>query len=207
VQAACIDSGYQTTVVYKFCKKYQAKRWFATKGMSDPFKPLLSKPTISGRNPKVRLFPIGTNAAKDEVFSALRVETPGPGYCHFPDRPPYDDAYFKQLGSERMVTHLRGGRPYRVYEKVGPNVRNEALDVRVYALAARAILNPNYDAIAKRRLKHIESADMPPEPDEQREAGDDNPDPRPTGTDGKVIKFRPRGRSLTKNNPFEGYKP
>jgi phage terminase large subunit GpA-like protein len=71
VQATCVDSGFQTTVVYKQCKKYAARRWFAVKGMSDPFKPLLSKPTTSGRNPKVRLFPIGTNAAKDEVFSAL----------------------------------------------------------------------------------------------------------------------------------------
>jgi phage terminase large subunit GpA-like protein len=107
-----------------------------------------------------------------------------------------------------MVTHLRGGRPYRVYEKVGPNVRNEALDVRVYALVARAILNPNYEAIAKRRLKHIEPADMPPEPDEQRPPGEDNPDPKPpTGTDGKVLKFPRTGGSLTKNNPFRGYRP
>jgi phage terminase large subunit GpA-like protein len=54
----------------------------------------------------------------------------------------------KQLASEKMVTHVRGGRSYRVYEKVGPNVRNEALDVRCYAVVARAILNPNYEAIA-----------------------------------------------------------
>jgi phage terminase large subunit GpA-like protein len=85
----------------------------------------------------------------------------------------------KQLCSERMVTHTRGGRTYRVYEPVAKGVRNEALDVRVYATAARAILNPNYEAIARRRLKHIESADMPPEPDDSRPPSEDSPDPPP----------------------------
>jgi phage terminase large subunit GpA-like protein len=45
IQCVGVDSGYLSTTVYKFCKKYAAKRWFAVKGMSDPFKPLLSKPT------------------------------------------------------------------------------------------------------------------------------------------------------------------
>ena len=48
--------------------------------MSDPFKPLLSKPSLVGQNPKVQMFPVGTNAAKDEVFAALKVVKPGPGY-------------------------------------------------------------------------------------------------------------------------------
>jgi phage terminase large subunit GpA-like protein len=95
-----------TTRVYKFCKKFARRRWFAIKGMSDPFKPLISKPTSP--RPGVRLIPIGTNAAKDEVFAALKVEKAGPSYCHFPDVQPYnEDAHMKQLCSERMVTHPR----------------------------------------------------------------------------------------------------
>jgi phage terminase large subunit GpA-like protein len=203
VQCVCIDSGYLTTRVYKFCKQYSRRRYFAIKGMSDPFKPLVSKPTMSGRNPKVRLFPIGTNAAKDEVFAALKTERPGPSYCHFPDRQPYtEDAHMKQLCSERMVTHVRGGRPYRVYEKVGPNVRNEALDVRVYATAARAILNPNYEAIAKRRLQHVEAADADIAQDVASNEVENNA--TPPSPAGKVVPFR---GSLTKSNPFRGYKP
>ncbi len=204
VQCAGIDSGYLPTRVYRFCKKYAAKRWFAVKGGSDPFRPLLSKPTMSGRNPKVRLFTIGTNAGKDEVFAALKVEKPGPGYCHFPDRPPYaEEAHMKQLASEKMITHVRGGRSYRVYEKVGPNVRNEALDIRVYATAARAILNPNYEAIAKRRLQHTEVADRV-EDVAQNSTSNDTPKKEPPSPQGRVVPFR--GGSLTKNNPFGGYK-
>ncbi|MEO8647757.1 MAG: terminase gpA endonuclease subunit [Acidobacteriota bacterium] len=203
VQCAGIDSGYLTTIVYRFCKKFARKRWFAVKGMSDPFKPLVSKPTLSGKNPKVHLFPIGTNAAKDEIFAALKVTKAGPAYCHFPDRQPYnEDAHMKQLASERMVTHTRGGRTYRVYEKVGPNVRNEALDVRVYASAARSILNPNYDAIAKRRLQHAEAADR--EPVEI----DDDPTPAPPTPSPNNVKQFPRKAGIrVKNNPFTGYKP
>jgi phage terminase large subunit GpA-like protein len=164
VQCTAIDSGYLARLVYKFCRKHRRKRWFAVKGMSDPFKPLLSKPTLQGKNPKVQMFPIGTNAAKDEVFAALKVIKPGPGYCHFPDAQPYnEEAHMKMLASEKMVTHSRGGRTYRVYEKVAASVRNEALDIRVYNLAARTILNPNYELIAKRRIALPEVADRPPD--------------------------------------------
>lgn len=198
VQCVAIDSGYNTQRVYQFCKKHERKRWFAIKGMSDPFKPMLSKPTLVGRNPKVRLFPVGTNAAKDEVFSALRIEKQGPGFCHFPDLPHYDEAHWKQLCSERMVTHVRGGRKYRTYEKVGANVRNEALDIRCYATVARAILDPNYEAIEKRRLQHTEVADNPALPVSQT-TDDKQPDP-PT----PPAKKRPALRLV--RNEFKDYK-
>lgn len=202
VQCAAIDSGYNTQRVAQFCKRHERKRWFAVKGMSDPFKALLSKPSKTGKNPVVRMFPIGTNAAKDEVYSSLRVTKPGPGYCHFPDLPHYDDAHWKQLCSERMVTHTRGGRTYRTYEKVGANVSNEALDIRCYAMVARMILNPNYERIAKRVLQHPEAADRAS--DEGRVTSDEQPDPptpKPTGTD-NVVRFRTKARNLNRNNGF-----
>jgi phage terminase large subunit GpA-like protein len=52
VQCVAIDSGYLSRRVYQFCKKYERKRWFAVKGGSDPFKPLLSKPTKAGTKPE-----------------------------------------------------------------------------------------------------------------------------------------------------------
>jgi len=206
VQCAAIDSGYNTQRVYQFVKKHQRKRWFPIKGMSDPFKPLLSKPSLVGRNPKVRMFPIGSNAAKDEVYSSLRVTKHGPGFCHFPDLPRYDEEHWKQLCSEKMVTNTRGGRTYRTYQKVGPNVSNEALDNRCYAMVARMILNPNMESIAKRRLGHVEVADREAE-DVGQETRDTSQDQRPK-TEGRkpnVVPFR-RG-SLTKNNPFKDYRP
>lgn len=200
IQCVAIDTGYLSTICYKFCKKYAAKRWFAVKGGSDPLAPLLKKPTVSSRGPKVRLFTLGTNAAKDDIFAALKVEKPGPAYCHFPDRQPYnEDAHFKQLCSERMVTHVRGGNKYRTYEPVGKNVRNEALDIRVYALAARQILNPNYEAIAKNRLLHTEAVDRPAV--DEIESGTPTPPQPETPTPRNPYGFK------VINNQLEGYRP
>lgn len=203
VNLALVDSGYHTTAVYKFTHQNAKRKWFACKGMSDPFKPLISKHSWAGKNPKVRLYPIGTNAAKDEIFAFLQVDEPGPGFCHFPDRPEYDESHLKQLCSEKKITRARLGKTYRIYEKVGPSVRNEALDLRVYNTAARAILNPNYEAIERRRLVHSEVADREPVEGERERGGEG--ETKPDAMPAAVLPFR--GGSLTKNNPFEGYKP
>ncbi|HEX7955678.1 MAG TPA: terminase gpA endonuclease subunit, partial [Pyrinomonadaceae bacterium] len=101
------------------------------------------KPTLQGR-PPVRLYRVGTETAKDTLAANLLVAEPGPGFCHFPAR--RGEEYFKQLRSERPT--VRAG--VRRWEKVRPSARNEALDVRVYATAAREILRPNYRLLAKR---------------------------------------------------------
>ncbi|MDQ1610329.1 MAG: hypothetical protein QOG00_260 [Pyrinomonadaceae bacterium] len=152
VMAACVDSGgHHTQEVYQFCRENAGRRWFPVKGANTPGKPLVSKPTLQGR-PPVRLFTVGTETAKDTIAANLLVEEPGPGYCHFPTA--RGDDYFKQLRSERPVTRFTRGVGVRKWEKVKPSARNEALDCRVYAMAACAILNPNWrklhEAMAKR---------------------------------------------------------
>lgn len=195
VSAAGIDTGgHHTQQVYRFCKANANRRWFALKGSSQPGNPLISKPKWVGQNPKVRLFSIGTDTAKDEIFSFLQVGKPGPGYCHFPNDRRYDEAYLKQLCAEKKVQRFRMGREYHVYEKVSANARNEALDVRVYASAARAILNPNYEAISRRKIQQAEVADRP-----IIDIGDE-PTPEPPKPK------NPYGFKVI-NNEFAGYRP
>lgn len=145
VAAAGIDSGgHHTQEVYRFCRENAGRRFWAVKGSNTPGQPLApNKPTLQGR-PPVRLYRVGTETAKDTIAANLLVAEPGPGYCHFPTR--RGEEYFKQLRSERPT--VRAG--VRRWEKVRPSARNEALDVRVYATAAREILRPNYRALAKR---------------------------------------------------------
>jgi phage terminase large subunit GpA-like protein len=203
VQCAFIDSGYHANMVYRYTKQHASKKWYACKGMGDTAKPIVSKAVWVGTNPKVRMIPVGTSAAKDVIFSNLKVVEPGPGYIHFPARPEFDEAYLKQLCSEKKVPRFRMGREVQVYEKVSANARNEALDLLVYAIAARVKLNPNYDRLANRRLTHAEAADRVSEPPAL--AGGENDDNEPTPPPPKnVVPFR---GSLTKNNPFSGYKP
>lgn len=197
ISAACIDSGgHHTQQVYKFCKANSGRRWFAIKGSSQLGAPLISKPRWVGRNPKVRLYLIGTIAAKDEIFEYLQVPEPGlPGYCHFPADDRYGDDYFRQLCSERKVPRFRMGHEVWVYEKISPNIRNEALDVRVYATAARAILNPNYEAIARKFLSE-------PQEKRQKPKQDEVPQEQPfMPTTQNVIPIK--GRIRVKNNPFK----
>jgi phage terminase large subunit GpA-like protein len=56
--------------------------------------------------------------------------------------------YFSQLAAEKRVTRYVKGFPRREWVKV--RSRNEALDCRVYAMAAMVILNPAFEVLAKR---------------------------------------------------------
>ena len=88
--------------------------------------------------PGVRLFTIGSFAAKLLLFGRLQVQTPGPGYCHFSRA--YGDAFFEQLEAERLTARLVRGREVAQFEQVSK--RNEAIDVRQYAIAALYVLGP-----------------------------------------------------------------
>lgn len=100
---------------------------------------------------------VATNNAKDVIFSRLKIELPGPRYCHFPRS--YADEWFRQLTCEKAVTRYTKGFPKRIYEKQSGQ-RNEALDMRVYSLACLEILRPNIAAI-RGTLKKEEKAKEP----------------------------------------------
>jgi phage terminase large subunit GpA-like protein len=161
VRATCIDSGgHHTKQVYRFCHENKGRRVYAVKGANTPGKPLISKFTLQGK-PAVRLYTVGTETAKDTIAAHLLIPKPGPGYCHFPHK--RDENYFKQLRSERPVTRYERGKAYRRWEKIKASARNEALDLRVYAMAACAILNPKFRSIARRtRAAAVELLTEPP---------------------------------------------
>ncbi|MCK5748505.1 MAG: phage terminase large subunit family protein [Oricola sp.] len=145
IACACVDSGgHQTQRVYEYCKAREHNRVFAIKGASQIGKPLVSKFSKNNKL-RVKLFTIGTDTAKQMIYSRLKIHQTGPGYCHFPAD--YPEEYFKQLTAERIQTKFVNGHPTRVWV-MPKGRRNEALDCRVYGLAALHILNPNLDALA-----------------------------------------------------------
>ena len=135
--AACIDSGFNTSMVYTAVK---GRAWLAaTKGMPGPGKPFVeddrARKQRLRKGGKPRPFePIGVDQGKALLLSRLRLIKPGPGYIHFPQSAAFDDEYFEQLTAEKLVTKMRGGRP--MYEWVQKRPRNEALDCWLLALAA-----------------------------------------------------------------------
>ena len=159
IRAACIDSGgHYTKAVYDFVRPREGRRIFAIKGMAGESRPIVSRPTRNNIG-KIRLFTLGVDNIKSLIFSRLGIQSNGPGYCHFPnDRP---DEYFKQLAaSEKIVTKFHKGFPRREFIKT--RTRNEALDCRVYATGALAILNLNLDMLADRAAKKVQQRNEPP---------------------------------------------
>lgn len=150
ISACCIDSGDGQTVqhVYTFVRSRQRRGVYATKGSSIRGKPIVNRP---GRPNKygVKVFPIGTDTAKDVVFARLRVAEPGPGYMHFPLAQPdgADEAYLQQFGAEKAFIRRVKGVAVREYRQIRD--RNEAIDLEVLCLAALHTLGAGvYDQLA-----------------------------------------------------------
>lgn len=156
IKTTCIDSGgHHTQEVYKFCKDNARYKFFAIKGANTAGQPIVSPPTRNNTL-RVKLFKVGTEAAKDMFFGWLKKqisedeEIDTSGFCHFPsDR---EDYYFKMLCAEKRITKMVRGRATSYWVKVSENARNEALDVRVYNIAAMHILYPSKKSYPKTYL-------------------------------------------------------
>jgi phage terminase large subunit GpA-like protein len=150
IKGACIDSGgHHTQAVYKFCKPRLGRRIFAIKGIGGEGKPLINGRPSTNNNLKCKLWSIGVDTAKEIVYSRLKIKEQGAGYCHFPKH--YTDEYFKQLTAEKVVKKYHKGFHRREWIKVRP--RNEALDCRVYALAALNIMGISVNMLIQRSAK------------------------------------------------------
>lgn len=141
VRAACIDAGYNTSMVQAFCSR---RPWaIPTKGIPGKGRPLIEddrKRRMRLRNRTKRgqpVEPIGVDQAKAIIYSRLRLQKPGPGYIHFPQTAAFDDEYFAQIAAEELRTKVRNGRPFAEWVQIRP--RNEALDCMVLALAAHRL--------------------------------------------------------------------
>ena len=130
IRTTCVDSGYATDEVYRFCTKHRRRNVFATKGASEAGAAPIGKPSKVNRDRTV-LFTLGTVTLKDTLFGRLKIATAGPGYVHFPM---VEDEYFRQLTAEAVQTRYVNRRPIRSYVK--HYERNEALDCAVLAAAA-----------------------------------------------------------------------
>lgn len=134
---ACIDSGgHHTQAVYAFAEKRRGRRIWAVKGIAGEGRKIFDRPKQSKAQGK--MFPLGVDTAKTRIYARLLIapdeeEKDLAGFCHFPAR--YGKDYFDQLTSEKVVTKYVNGRPKRLWI-LPPNRANEALDCRVYNVAA-----------------------------------------------------------------------
>lgn len=162
ISATCVDtggnSGY-TQAAYDWLKGKTGRRIFGIKGVPGWGRPIVEKPQRkqSGKHArKIDLFLVGSDEGKLAVMRRLARAEPGPGYMHVPaDR---DAEWFKQITAEKLVTRYVKGQPVREWHKPD-RARNEALDCRVYALAALKISPPSFKRLAERMVPLQKGAD------------------------------------------------
>jgi phage terminase large subunit GpA-like protein len=137
---ALIDAGYNTTQVYQFCETFASGVYPV---MSEPFnsqgKNIFTIRDVPGYATK--RVNIQSGQLKSELYGYLIREISGEespvGASHFPQD--YPEEYFKQLTAESLVqTKMKSGAVKFEWKK--SRERNEALDCRVYALAALYVL-------------------------------------------------------------------
>ena len=138
-----IDSGYNTDQVWAFAR---TRPWlFVCKGVEGRGKTLTEDDATRKRRMRNRRkkgqtpFLVGDEAAKALLTQRLKLAPPTapgdarPGYLHFPQEPAFDDEFFAQLASNKLVE--KTVRRKLVREWVQTRVRNEAFDCWKYALA------------------------------------------------------------------------
>jgi phage terminase large subunit GpA-like protein len=153
----CVDSGYLADEVYAFSRRNGVRFAIPIKGASIRGKPLISFP-LRPNAKRVYLTEVGTDTAKDVIYQRFMIDEFGPGYCHWPMRDEvYDGEYFAQITGEVKRRKFTRGHAYFEWHATRPRV--EALDCRVYALAAVRIAQQHFGL---KLVREIEAPRPPP---------------------------------------------
>lgn len=176
IRAGCFDTGWATQTIYRYCRpRFRrplpdgfSQFLFAIKGRSEASgvrRPIW--PTASGKSkklPRLNLWTIGVDAAKDRVHARLRISDPGPGYYHFPDD--RDDDYYAGLASEKRELRYHLGRPYFVWRPVRQKQATEPWDLAVYnQVALIGVMSEPFGLNLDREVQRIERLAPKPVPE------------------------------------------
>ena len=149
IRLLAVDSGYNTQQVYAWARRYPLSRVIAIKG-GPSGGALIGAPSpvdVTGRGRVLkqgyRVWPVSGHLAKGELYGWLRLEAPTdgspppPGYVHFPE---YGEDYFRELTAEQLIPVTTARKYVRLEWSLIPGRQNHALDARVYARAAAALV-------------------------------------------------------------------
>lgn len=180
VRVCLVDSGgHHTEAVYRYCKPRERENVFPIKGSSIAGREVIGRPSKNNRY-RVNLFPVGSDTAKEIIYSRLRIFKPGPGYMHLAEGIA-DTEYLEQLTAEKALRKYKKGVGM-VKEWVKIRERNEALDLEVYALAALYLLGASFvKALGDLALSMSAPLDQKPV-EKQAEATGFKAETRQTGT-------------------------
>jgi len=156
IQACGIDSGFRASAVYNFCRGKSGQRIVPVKGQSGFHVPLMGRGTQT-RIGGVKVYAVGVDNAKAIIHQRLRISEPGPGYTHYWHGGGYDQEYFEQLTAEKIAKKFSKGKLTREWKKI--RQRNEALDVRAYALCMVDFLQVDWQRLAENNKLKVRKAE------------------------------------------------
>jgi phage terminase large subunit GpA-like protein len=146
IRMAAIDAAAFSQTVYAWVRRKSGARVMASRGVAGA-RALVGVPTAvdvnyGGKTIKggVRLWPLGVDGAKSELYGWLHLPQPGAGehypsgWLHFPE---YSEEYFRQLTAERLVIEDKKGAKTMSWTPIQGR-ENHLLDCRNYARAAAA---------------------------------------------------------------------
>jgi phage terminase large subunit GpA-like protein len=168
--AVAIDSSNKPTQPYAYVVRAKREYVYAVKGRRG-----YTPHWVQRSGSRKPLMILSVDGPKERLYSQLRLVDYGPGYQHFPANPSagYDLEFFRQLTAEKMVHGPTA--PYFVRIHSRPN---EALDARVYALAAREFLpGVNYAKIQANFARNAENDWRPNRPSVQEAQAPAEPPP------------------------------
>ena len=145
INCAFVDSGFETHTVYLFCRTNakahavdgrSSKQSGGSRLLNNPVRRDVELPDGRVIQRGARLFPVGVDVAKEDIYSNLRAKLDlKPGFFGEPHWPRgLDSEWFRQLVAEHRVLNPRTKK--LIWDKRPGYDRNEALDMAVYALAA-----------------------------------------------------------------------
>lgn len=142
IDCVAMDHRNKGSRVRKFLRGCGHPRAYPVYGASGGKQTVLVSPHLN-KHYRLKLYSVGTDVAKDILFARIKIKDPGARYMHFPKLHGYEkqnNGYFEMFTAEEVRVTYRRGFAERNYEKI--RERNEALDIRVYFLAAMDILKP-----------------------------------------------------------------
>lgn len=170
VEATMIDTGYRPDEVHYFCKPREHMRIWPLKGAPGWGNGLWKRATRRHEKYKTIDYRGYTDEIKTKVYSLLAITEPGPGYCHFPVKPAYDQSHFKKLTAERRKTRMVRGQ-MQLYWENPSGARNEQLDCRNYAYVAFDSYNVDLDKRSAQGIRGIFGNEIARAPVRRRKRG------------------------------------
>lgn len=151
VRMACLDTGgHSTSAAYQYCARRRG-RVAGIKGQGGVGRPAIARISAKDKHGGFVLLRLGVDGLKQQLYDALEVLEPGPGFWHFPgfaNGEPccgYTESFFQELIAEQKILKFNAAGFASYTWTKARETDNHAMDCRVYSMAAVEFLRTSLE--------------------------------------------------------------